>query len=508
MKKIDRQKVISLLEFCVFVVIIVQVFFGVTYLFRNTDYSRRHIVGLKQEKVDIDMVYVGGSAAFVYWQPLRAWHECGYTSYSYATDSIPAESIKAYIEEARKLQNPELFVVGIRAFQYYSDEPAEQGVRNGTDSMDMTSLSRYKILNEYFRKREIPEDTDVLSYYLDIAKYHTNVGNLGASKAWKYIDNNEKSENKGWEWIDQYGYLEQPANFNTDERAKLPDNDIRLLKELLTYCKTENLNVLFVVCPYWITKEHQTKYNTMADMIQSYGFQYLNANEYYDEMNLDFSTDFYNKNHVNLFGAKKYTEFLEKYISENYNLENHKGDPAYASWNEAYQEFQKQEEQHAQTVLDLKIHVEKSGEIQKQMKGAKSLAEWQKFANDSRYTLIVAGTQEIQWPENVADQRVLSDWGLTSDSGRYIRVIKGGEIKYTNAKDEALTAEGVLGIWDDTSYHVSVENEFPVITLNDQQILTDKTKINVIIFENNYRKMIGSLTLTVNEAGRVEISYN
>lgn len=71
-----------------------------------------------------------------------------------------------------------------------------------------------------------------------------------------------------------------------------------------------------------------------------------------------------------------------------------------------------------------------------------------------------------------------------------------------------MTAEGVLGIWDDTSYHVSVENEFPVITLNDQQMLTDKTKINVIIFENNYRKMIGSLTLTVNEDGKVEISYN
>ena len=82
--------------FCIFVGIIVQVFFGVTYLFRNTDDDRRHIAGLKQEKVD--MVYVGGSAAFVYWQPLKAWNECGYTSYNYATNSIQAESIKAYIE--------------------------------------------------------------------------------------------------------------------------------------------------------------------------------------------------------------------------------------------------------------------------------------------------------------------------------------------------------------------------------------------------------------------------
>ena len=79
----------------------------------------------------------------------------------------------------------------------------------------------------------------------------------------------------------------------------------------------------------------------------------------------------------------------------NYNLENHKGDPAYASWDEAYQEFQKQEEQHAQTVLDLKADVEKSSEIQKQMKEAKSLAEWQKLVSDNRFTLIVAGTQKM-----------------------------------------------------------------------------------------------------------------
>ena len=59
MKKIDRQRVISFLGFCIFVGIIVQVFFGVTYLFRNTDDDRRHIAGLRQEKVD--MVYVGGS---------------------------------------------------------------------------------------------------------------------------------------------------------------------------------------------------------------------------------------------------------------------------------------------------------------------------------------------------------------------------------------------------------------------------------------------------------------
>ena len=58
MKKIDRQRVISFLGFCIFVGIIVQVFFGVTYLFRNTNDDRRHIAGLKQEKVLDSEVFV------------------------------------------------------------------------------------------------------------------------------------------------------------------------------------------------------------------------------------------------------------------------------------------------------------------------------------------------------------------------------------------------------------------------------------------------------------------
>lgn len=46
-----------------------------------------------------------------------------------------------------------------------------------------------------------------------LLKYHTNVGNLGSSKAWKLIDNDENVVNKGWEWVDKYGYLEQPGEF-------------------------------------------------------------------------------------------------------------------------------------------------------------------------------------------------------------------------------------------------------------------------------------------------------
>lgn len=506
MKKMNKQKVLKLISFCVFVIIVFHVFLNVTYLFRPENLNRRRMAGLEQENVDI--VYIGGSAAFVYWEPLRAWNDCGYTSYNYGTDTIQAESIKAHIEEARKSQDPELFVIGLRAFQYYSDDWVEEGIRNSADSMDVTSMTRYGLLNEYFRNRTIPEDVDALSYYLDIVKYHTNTKQLGSKASWKLINNNNIDRNKGWYWFDRYAYLDLPEDYETDERAELPEKDIKILEDLLKYCKSEKLNVLFVVCPYWITKDHWAKYNKMEDIIQEYGFQYLNANEYFDEMNLDFSTDFYNKNHVNLFGARKYTEFLEDYISKNYDITNHKGDIKYASWDEDYKNFLQEEEKHSVTVMNLKTDVEKTYEIQEQMKNATSLAEWDKLARDTRFTLLLIGTKPVSWPTNIADQQIFSDWGIAKNSNHYIRVVKGGQILSSNAQSGALTADGTLGIWDDTSYHISVQNEEPIATFNSMEVSLDKTKMNLLVYENNYRQLVGNVTLSVDENGKVMISYN
>lgn len=505
MKLLDKKKIKSIIGFCVFIVIAVSAFLKVTYLFRPTEYDRNHIVGIEEE--DVDIVYVGGSAVFVYWQPQKAWNDCGYTSYNFATNTVQAENIKAYIEETQKTQNPELYIVGVRAFQYYSDDQAEAGLRNGTDSMDMTSINRYKLLSDYWSNRNLTDDTDILSYYLDIIKYHTNTGNLASSTAWNFINNNGNSVNNGWEWIDNYGYLEEPTGFATDKRASLAENDQKILTELLEYCKSENLNVLFVVCPYWITQGEQAIYNTIGDTVQKYGFNYLNANEFYEEIGLDWSTDFYNKNHVNLFGAAKYTEFLEKYISENYNITDHRGDELYSSWDDDYERFKREEETHANTVLGLKTDWEKTYEIQEQMCNAASLSEWAQLAEDNRYSLIIAGNGEITWPSNLADIKVLSKWGLQQGDSNYIRVLKGAEVIYSNKEDGNASAEGILGIWNDTRYVASVESVPSKITVADKDYLANPAGLNIVVFDNNYRTVVGHLTLEVNEEGAMEISY-
>lgn len=48
--------------------------------------------------------------------------------------------------------------------------------------------------------------------------------------------------------------------------------------------------------------------------------KYLNLFEYVDEIGLDCEKDFSDTDHLNAKGAKKVTNFLGKYIVQNYNV--------------------------------------------------------------------------------------------------------------------------------------------------------------------------------------------
>lgn len=56
-------------------------------------------------------------------------------------------------------------------------------------------------------------------------------------------------------------------------------------------------------------------------------------------MGLDWQHDFYNSKHVNYVGAEKYTDYLVKYINENYELPDRRGDERYKSWEKAYDKY-------------------------------------------------------------------------------------------------------------------------------------------------------------------------
>ena len=99
------------------------------------------------------------------------------------------------------------------------------------------------------------------------------------------------------------------------------------------------MQALFVVSPYAMPDDMLMKrFNYLAPIIESYGYDYINMNALGDEVDLDFGTDFYDGGaHVNALGAAKCTKYLGDYISTHYDFTDKREQEEYASWDDAYE---------------------------------------------------------------------------------------------------------------------------------------------------------------------------
>lgn len=500
-----KTKMIKIVGFISFILISIGMLLSATYLFRGHTYGyndRISVVGLKEEKKDsIDVVYIGGSAAFVYWEPLKAYNDCGFTSYDLATNTIQAENILAYVKYAQQYQKPDLYVIGARAFQYYSENGNESGLRLTSDSLDV-GMNKFSLIHEYLQNHKL--DVDPLSLYLELTKYHTNYEALSNATAWHLIDNTEKCDYKGCLIQSKWCYLQEPQDFKTDQRADLLENDEKVLQKLLNYFDENDLNALFVVCPYSITKEQYAKYNTIKDIVTSHGYQFLNANDYYREMNLDFSVDFYNINHVNAIGAEKYTVFFEKYILENYELPDHRGDTDYVEWEELSKSFLANAEGIKQTVQNTIALADQAVNQGEDIRSTTDFYKWCEYVKDYHYSLLFVGNGESLVTDSSIDKKMLGNLGVDLSelfgTNNYIKLITDdmhNDADWTMPKivDSTLTVP-IGQVQNKTQAVIDNKNtNCSIKIVGEEYSRKDPEGVNLVVFDNYYRTVVDSVTL-------------
>lgn len=337
----SKKNIIAISKIIVFIILFIIVFIVLTYIMKPINVNLKNITGFYGEPENsLDMVYIGGSAAFVYWQPLKAYEDSGIVSYNFAINSVQAENYIYMIKEILKTQNPNLIVLDARAFQYRDDEergPDSVRYYNFTTGLPF-SKNRYEYIENNVPKY-LGEDT--LAFHFDLIKYHTNRDELDIKTSLKMMLGTYKNEYKGAAIYQRVAPIKK-QDLKTNNRTSLSLETEKILIELLEYIKTIDCEFLFVVSPYSMPKEDIEKFNYIEEKIENNGFKFLDVNEYYDEMQLDFNTNFYDMNHVNIFGAEKYTNFLESYIKKNYNLPDRREDTNYDSWDKLLKNWHKQ----------------------------------------------------------------------------------------------------------------------------------------------------------------------
>ena len=343
--KITKKGVGNLISCIVFLAIAGFIFIHLTYVFRPKPRTGRAILldYYNEEKNTIDVVSIGASGTYRFFNPMTAWDKAGITSHTYAVASMQASAYMTAIRDIERTQSPKLYLIDARRFSTFDTvTEIDASVQRYMNSLDIT-LNRFAGLKYFCDLNDIPI-SDSLPTYLDLVQYHDNYYALWSKWHWSHVFNRGRSVKncfKGFLASNHVRRDKQFAGISTDEETELPPNILKVYTEFLDYCKKRSLPVVLVVTPSDFSRDSWVQYNTMARIAEEYGIPYLNLNtkEIYEDMGLDFERDFYNPHHMNINGAEKYTAYMTDYILAHYDIPDHRGEKGYESWDEELERY-------------------------------------------------------------------------------------------------------------------------------------------------------------------------
>ncbi len=288
----------------------------------------------KEKENSLDVVYVGSSNVLAHFNTTLAYNLYGYTTGILSSNAQPFALIKYLLKEAEKYQNPNLYIVDITKITDDIDYFSTENIRECVDSMKF-SRNRIEAINEALSYRKDVSKNEYINYYFSFLMYHNR---------WKYNPKTNIVGNKNFYkgyWFTKETCEVVPQNTYTWKKDLVPlqEDNKKILISLINYINQNNLKVLFVVPIRCYDEERNGRLNDAIRILQENELNVINFNTLNDFDDIDFSRDLYNEAHLNVYGATKYTLYFAKYLKENYELEDHRNDENYSSWNKEYERF-------------------------------------------------------------------------------------------------------------------------------------------------------------------------
>lgn len=278
----------------------------------------------KQIDNTVDVLFLGSSKIYCQIDTGILWDDYGMASFDLGGAEAPTWNSYYFMKEALKTQRPKVIIYDATIVGYRQDVLYQPEVWSMTNNYGMHwNANRIMQLrantDDYlFKKLLFPLDT-MHSRYKELKKND-------------FIDENNSINYKGFDYRNTTEVFETPDVSGMTESFVFDEKHEIYLRKMIELSKAENIPFVVMITPYAVTPDEQGYFNYVEDICMEEGITYIDFNKMYDELSLDFSTDMAEKVHLNFSGTKKLTEYLGKYIVDNYEITDHRGDPMYSSW--------------------------------------------------------------------------------------------------------------------------------------------------------------------------------
>ena len=302
--------------------------------FRVQNRNARITQMMKQDPQTIDILNMGDSLSLSSLTPMELWREKGYTSFSIGADGIRMPEAYYTIIEAAENQSPKYLMLETLLLFRYNDKQDMQMLISQPLYHRFTYLKYHSIWKPFIEGR-------------GVKIYHKG-----------YLINRTVNAYKG-----EADYM----NRSLGGRMNVPDFNRRYFRMIKKFCDERNIKIILysIASPKNYNWE---RVNNLAAFAEEEGVEYIDINQLADDIGIDWSTDSGDGgDHLNLDGVTKMSAFWGDYYSSLGDLTDHRGDPAYAAWDEELIEYDKLvEEMEGINFSDVQRRVEKERKEQKE----------------------------------------------------------------------------------------------------------------------------------------------
>ena len=264
----------------------------------------------RQPENTMDVVVTGDSVTYFAYNPIVIWEEQGIASYICGQPAQKIQESYIMLKNVYKTQKPKLVLLETDNFFTWNEEGK---IANIKDTAKEWLKDAFPLLRGH----------DVWKSLFTDKSYHED-----CFKGYLYRD--------GVTPVDNEEYMID----NGQTRPVLPiaRDYCKKIKEL---CDENGSTLLFVSAPSKMDYNFEM-HNGAAELAKELGVDYLDMNLVWQEIGIDWQTDtFDNGDHLNVSGAEKTSKYLGKYLKDNYDLPDRRGEAAFASFDAEAEAYRK-----------------------------------------------------------------------------------------------------------------------------------------------------------------------
>lgn len=275
----------------------------------------------------IDVMMMGSSHIHCNVNTALLWEKYGIAAYDYSGAEQPLWMSYYYLKELYKYQSPKVIVLDLFTPARYKEDYQYDWISENIFGMRFS-------LNKLEMMMVSVENSKFFQYFPSFTVYHSRYDDLAEDDFNNFFWNSkEKEDFKGytpyWQRVPQ-----EKMEITETRKDGMTEKSEVYLRKIIEYVKSKDSELVLMAAPYVMTNEDMRTYNKISEIADEEGILFINFNEKYEKIGLDFEQDFNDESHLNYWGGCKFTDFLGGFLDTCYNIPDRRGQEGYESWDD------------------------------------------------------------------------------------------------------------------------------------------------------------------------------